>query len=400
MGKRLTLGLSLGATYFLGRSLLIAEQVFTGKGPSTLYELVYHFLPVVLMVGAIARFRQRLTPRSLAIGLLILSWGITIVTNLPKGWADVVEPDYKGWTLGFFSIASIVPFRWPLHLVSHVGAYLYYFSINLALGHSAFPPHTTAAEFVFDLIWISAMPNFVVFLYERLSRSEFHTQQALHEAQHRSEQLLLDILPAPIANRLRQERTTIADRFEEVTVLFADIVGFTHFSAQLPPDQVVDWLNQIFSRFDRLSRHYQLEKIKTIGDAYMVVGGLPQPSPDHAQRVAQMALAMQQTLVEMSQETGQTFEMRIGIHTGPVVAGVIGLHKFAYDLWGDTVNLASRMESHGRPGKIQMTPATRNRLQADDPQGHYVCVPRGIIEVKGKGQMLTYWLEAADPAIV
>lgn len=395
MRQRLILGLGLGVCYFMGQSLLKTVHAIADTNAHEIYTLIYHALPALLMLGAIAALKRRFNPRILAFSLLLLTWSITIVTNLPKGWQDVVEPDFKGWMLGFFSIAAIVPFRWPLHLLAHLGSYLYYFGINLALGQPVFQTQASPAEFVFDLVWISAMPNLVVLLYERLSYSEFCTQQALRVAQQRSEQLLLDILPAAIADRLRQNRTTIADRFEAATVLFADIVGFTEFSAALPPDQVVDWLNIIFSHFDRLCRQYQLEKIKTIGDAYMVVGGLPDPCPDHVERVVQMALAMQAALAQIAEETGQRFEMRIGIHTGPVVAGVIGLHKFAYDLWGDTVNLASRMEAQGQPGKIQVTTAVRDRLATLEPPAPYICRPRGMLEVKGRGKMPTYWLESA-----
>jgi class 3 adenylate cyclase len=205
----------------------------------------------------------------------------------------------------------------------------------------------------------------------------------------RAERLLLNILPASIAQRLGHNQDTIADSFEEATVLFADIVNFTNLSSQISPTELVSLLNEIFSRFDRLLERYGLEKIKTIGDSYMVVGGLPLIRPDHAEAVAEFALEMQQQIQEFNVERGQEFSMRIGINTGPVVAGVIGLKKFIYDLWGDTVNTASRMESHGIPGAIQVSFATYERLK-----DKYLFEERGTIDVKGKGEMNTYLLKS------
>ncbi|WP_160148354.1 adenylate/guanylate cyclase domain-containing protein [[Leptolyngbya] sp. PCC 7376] len=214
------------------------------------------------------------------------------------------------------------------------------------------------------------------------------TEEALKEQQQQTENLLLNILPESIATQLRQSGRTIARQFSAVTVLFADIVGFTEFSANLSPIEVVKILNQIFSGFDELTEKYKLEKIKTIGDSYMVVGGLPEPRPDHAAAIANMALDMQQTLTDLNEKTGHSFKLRIGINSGAVVAGVIGQKKFIYDLWGDTVNIASRMESHGVPDQIQCSLATYERL----PQDNYQWEERGSIRVKGKGEMQTYFL--------
>lgn len=206
-------------------------------------------------------------------------------------------------------------------------------------------------------------------------------------AQQRSEHLLLNILPQPIAQRLKRDAGAIADAYEEVTVLFADLVDFTHYSASRIPHQLVDALNDIFSDFDHLAERFGLEKIKTVGDAYMAVAGLPTPRPDHAGAAAEMALAMQRAMAQRAARTGEALRLRIGIHSGPVVAGVIGRKKFTYDLWGDTVNIASRMESHGVPGRIQVTPETRTRLR-----DHYIFEERGQIPVKGMGEMTAYFL--------
>ncbi|MEB3886984.1 adenylate/guanylate cyclase domain-containing protein [Lyngbya sp. CCY1209] len=222
---------------------------------------------------------------------------------------------------------------------------------------------------------------------KRLRDQEQAYLKKLAAEQEKSEQLLLNILPAPIAARLKQGESTIADSFADVTVLFADIVNFTKLSANLSPSELVEILNQIFSVFDELAERYELEKIKTIGDAYMVVGGLPTPRPDHAEAIAEMALEMQQIVGDFSLKPGQPLQMRMGINTGPVEAGVIGTRKFAYDLWGDTVNTANRMESHGVAGKIQVTAATYERLR-----DKYQFEERGVIEVKSKGKMTAYFL--------
>jgi adenylate cyclase len=212
--------------------------------------------------------------------------------------------------------------------------------------------------------------------------------KTLAEEQAKSERLLLNILPAAIAQQLKQEERTIADSFPEVTVMFADIVGFTELAAQTPAIELVEILNVIFSEFDQLTDEHGLEKIKTIGDAYMVVGGLPAAKPNHAEAIAAMALDMQDRITEFCSETGKALSIRIGINTGPVIAGIIGTKKFIYDLWGDTVNIASRMESHGIPGSIQVTEETYKRLK-----NQYVFEDRGLISVKGKGEMNCYLLK-------
>jgi len=218
------------------------------------------------------------------------------------------------------------------------------------------------------------------------------SEVALRQARKKAELLLLNILPQPIAERLKKGQRTIADSFEEVTVMFADLVEFTKYSAQTSPQALVETLNVIFSMFDRLAEKHGLEKIKTIGDAYMVVAGLPTPRKDHAEAMAQMALDMREAIAKYNSENGESFKIRIGINSGPVVAGVIGIKKFSYDLWGDTVNTASRMESQGQPGQIQVTRATYERLQAQ-----YLFDERFPIHVKGKGEMTTYLLTGKKP---
>jgi class 3 adenylate cyclase len=204
---------------------------------------------------------------------------------------------------------------------------------------------------------------------------------------HENERLLLNILPEPIAQRLRDGEALIADRFDDVTLMFADIVEFTRLSSAMSAPELVGVLNEVFTVFDSLVERYDLEKVKTIGDAYMVVGGMPERSDDHPAKVAEMALDLAEAVgrIEAASRLGISF--RIGMHCGPVVAGVIGTKKFIYDVWGDTVNLASRMESLGVPGRVQVTHAIKERLG-----DAYLFEARGLIDVKGKGPTPAYFL--------
>ena len=216
---------------------------------------------------------------------------------------------------------------------------------------------------------------------EQVYLNQIETERA------KSEGLLLNVLPRAIADRLKNGESVIVDSFPEVTVLFADLVGFTGLAAQMAPAAVVRLLNDIFTSFDELASRHGLEKIKTIGDAYMAVAGLPAPRPDHAAAAARMALDMQEVLRRFSGEPHTGLSMRIGLNTGPVIAGIIGRHKFSYDLWGDTVNTASRMESHAEPDTIQVTSATANLLER-----HFDLARRDAVAIKGKGQLTTYFV--------
>ena len=210
---------------------------------------------------------------------------------------------------------------------------------------------------------------------------------ALRSEQAKAESLLLNILPRSIAERLKDDSATIADQFESASILFADVVDFTPFSERLPPADVVGVLDHLFTHFDALADHYGLEKIKTIGDAYMVAAGVPTPRPDHAQALANMALDMREAMRASDDVAHLGLELRIGINSGPVVAGVIGRKRFLYDLWGDAVNTASRMESHGTPGQIQITASTRELLNDE-----FELEPRGTVTIKGKGAIETWYL--------
>jgi adenylate cyclase len=216
---------------------------------------------------------------------------------------------------------------------------------------------------------------------------------ALRGEQERSELLLLNILPSSIAERLKADSQTIADHFDAASVVFADVVDFTPLSQRLSPAEMVGVLDRLFSHFDALVERHGLEKIKTIGDAYMAAAGVPEPVPDHARKAALLALDMREVVVTSPVADGPVLQLRIGINSGPVVAGVIGTKRFLYDLWGDAVNTASRMESHGTAGEIQITHATYELLKDE-----FVCRRRGTIPVKGKGEMETWYLEALRSA--
>lgn len=226
--------------------------------------------------------------------------------------------------------------------------------------------------------------------YGQVSKQQASLSEAyrnLEEAQQKSSALLHNILPDAIAERLKRGETLIADTFPEVSVLFADIVGFTAISSTMSAQTLINVLGEVFTLFDSLCDQFGLEKIKTIGDAYMCVGGLPEPRPDHAEAAAEMALGMVAGIATSELAHQSNLQLRIGIHTGSVVAGVIGRKKFIYDLWGDTVNTASRMESHGAVGQIQVSEATYERLK-----DYFHFGVRGSVPIKGKGEMKTYFL--------
>ena len=252
---------------------------------------------------------------------------------------------------------------------------------SLAASAAAIPMGVQVTFFVLNILGVSVTAYLLL-------------QYAVRErdaALARSDGLLLNVLPRSIAERLKRDPGVIAERYDEVTVLFADVADFTPFAERTSPERLVGVLNEVFSAFDNLTERHALEKIKTIGDAYMVAGGLPELRADHAEAVAALAVDMQSELARVCSALDLGLAIRIGIDSGPVVAGVIGRRKFIYDLWGDTVNTASRMESHGIAGRIQVTEATYRRLR-----DRYRFEDRGEMEVKGKGRIKTYLLVADD----
>jgi guanylate cyclase len=256
---------------------------------------------------------------------------------------------------------------------------------RLSQDPAVLPRGVVIAFFVLNVMGVT-LCSYVMLAYFVEQRARVH--RALEAERERSERLLLNVLPEPIAARLKRDSGVIAEHYDSVSVVFADLVGFTERSQVMAPQELVSLLDQIFSAFDRLVDREGMEKIKTIGDAYMAAGGLPEPRPGHLEAAVRTALAMRDEIADLARRSGQPWlAVRIGIDTGPAVAGVIGRRKFIYDLWGDTVNTASRMESHGLPGQIQVTERVAAAL---DPR--FTVEPRGTVEVKGKGPMTTFLL--------
>jgi class 3 adenylate cyclase len=379
-------------------------------------------------VTPLHRRLRRLPAPVVDAGLAVLL-GIAITVAIDVAPPQGREPDALAYALGW-TIAALALFRrrWPLAVLLASAATLQAYNqldnpglfaavpLSVALatawaaGHRGWSLAVAAwfagAPIVYFAVADQALPpdslpNIALLAAVLLLGEAVRNRRALDREhrlllaeQERSERLLLNVLPAPIAARLKQADGVIADEFPEVTVLFADIVDFTLRSQQSTPEQVVQVLDDLFSAFDELARQRGLEKIKTIGDAYMVVGGLPNPRPDHAEAVAEMALAMREEVARRTDPGGRPLAVRIGIDTGPVVAGVIGRSRFSYDLWGDTVNTASHMESHGVTGCIQVTARTYERLRDG-----FRFQRRGPIAVKGKGEMVTYLLVGRSPSI-
>jgi adenylate cyclase len=243
------------------------------------------------------------------------------------------------------------------------------------------------------LIWaffvlnVGSLSSIILILLSFFIRKKDEAFHLLRLEEQKAENLLLNILPPEIAAILKNGQQTIADHFDGASILFADLVGFTALTHHLEPAQMVQLLNEIFTHFDALVEKYGVEKIRTIGDNYMVAAGVPRPQPDHALRLAHMGLDMQAYIQSRWANERPPVDFRIGINSGPVIGGVIGRKKFVYDIWGDAVNIASRMESHGVPGQIQITHATYELIRDD-----FICKPRGGIQIKGRGEMETYFL--------
>jgi class 3 adenylate cyclase len=341
------------------------------------------FIPVLLLLFACSflPFYKNIFDWMTSAGIVVAGLGVMLVQMVvdPKGFplftTSIILVILSGYTLARlrFLYASLA--GWTL-LTVHV-----LISIFVTHGQSLTILMSAAFLVVTNVIgMISAYYN------EQYMRRDYIQRLMLDEERYRSENLLLNILPPPVAERLKRGEL-VADSFEKVSVLFADIVDFTPWSSSRRPEEVLAKLNVVFSSFDDLAEKYGLEKIKTIGDAYMVVSGVPLPREDHVRVIAEMALDMRSALAKICTPDDEPFDIRIGIHCGPLVAGVVGNKKFIYDLWGDTVNIASRMESHGVPGKIQVSEAVYNCLR-----GEYEFEKRGLLAVKGRGEMTTYWL--------
>ncbi|EDN68657.1 adenylate/guanylate cyclase [Beggiatoa sp. PS] len=395
MFKRLQLGLIVAACSILS-FFLVNVVLHEHEMEKHLFWLSIQMIEELSLLSCLILLHTKIGRTHLPYIFLWFSWSITLIPQYGAFRFGFMQFDIIAWSLMFLGQAALMPVRWRLHLLSQAMVFIHFYLINQWFNLSiplfeSFPEYVTYLYF----LWFCIICDLSVFLYERLQKAEFEARFALqteHGAlkveQEKSERLLLNILPLSIAQRLKQEEQIIADHFTNVTVLFADIVGFTQLSERLSAKKLVELLNEIFSTFDKLVEKHGLEKIKTIGDAYMVVGGLPVPIEDSVTPIAEMALDMQEALAQFNRRYHYDLKIRIGIHNGAVVAGVIGLKKFAYDLWGDTVNTASRMESHGIAGCIQVS----NRVY-DALEDKYVLTKRGTIEIKGKGEMITYMLK-------
>ena len=352
-------------------------------------------LAIVLFVGSFYRFFQ--IGMCWLINLWMLIMNLTIL-----GMITIAQPGELAFT--FYPIGLM------LVLISGYvsSGDLWYSSLQgwlavagyLLVGifhHQMLTSTQTMLQFLtmnFFLVGLNIIGMMLAYGLERINRLTF-LQRLVIERQHKeaeelrmqSERLLLNVLPASIAERLKHGET-VADHFDQASILFADIANFTPYSADRTPAEVLALLNEIFSAFDQLTEKYGLEKIKTIGDAYMVVSGLPTPRSDHLDSLVEMALEMQAVMGIFRKNGLCDFDLRIGINTGPAMAGIIGYKKFSYDLWGDTVNVASRMESFGIPGEIQVTKEVYRLLKQK-----YTFQKRGHINIKGKGEMLVYLLK-------
>ncbi len=312
----------------------------------------------------------------------------------------LVLPFLLQWSLGGFVESSAVAlwafvaplgalvFYGPRPAVGWFAAFAVLVCVSAAIDSSLpkpDPPIPTWLALAFFALNVLGPAITTFGLLEYFVRSRDRAHRLLAVEQERSERLLLSIFPPPIAERLKVSQGVIAERSEEVSVLFTDISGFTPVAEKLPPEDIVALLDEVFSAFDELVAEHGLEKIKTIGDGYMAAAGIPTPRADHAEAAARAALAMRETLAALPAAAG--LSLRVGIDSGPAVAGVIGRSKLGYDLWGDTVNTASRMESHAPPGAIQLTERTRRRLPET-----FVLERRDGIAIKGKGEMTTYLL--------
>ncbi len=332
---------------------------------------------------------------------ILRKWG-AVLTAVVIGSTEVVIHQalaiyYLGWDYGFqYYLLVIVAFAFMMNfrtmwipgtmffvcLLSFLGFYYEVQYWNM--------PHVDLGATTRELFLMANVTSaftilaIMSYVYSEAART---AEAKLDLERLKSEKLLLNILPVSIAQRLKEDNSIIADHFDSTTVMFTDIVGFTAMSEKVTPTELVSYLNRMFSAFDDLAEKHRLEKIKTIGDAYMVAGGFPEERDCHAKDVSAMALDMLEVVEECNRITKQPVEIRIGIHTGPAVAGVIGIKKFAYDVWGDTVNTASRMESSGLPGRIQLSEQAAALLDGD-----FVIEERGMVELKGKCSMKTFWL--------
>ena len=322
-----------------------------------------------------------------AAAVLVAGGGIVTLLAVGRGEAGLY---WAGLMLVLMAIHGLFRPRFPISVALSAALIV---AFNASVIPAGILPLATVIADDFFLVSAAILGALGTYNLERLSRAHFLATEHLEEQRGRSERLLLNILPEPIARRLVAGEEPIADQHTEVTVLFADIVGFTAMTAGMRPEDLVQLLDRVFHEFELVARDHEIQKVKTVGDACMMVAGLSGTRNDHAMRVAEAALDMRQRIAECRTPEGEPLKLHIGIASGPVVAGVIGRTRFSYDLWGDVVNTASRMASLGERDRIQVTEDVVRLLA-----GRYTFRPRGALEVKGKGTMETWYLEARETA--
>jgi guanylate cyclase len=362
-----------GMTYLLFREITAAFLSLTYTAITFLCVLNYYrtrryqiLLYSQLIMGLILPFLQSLTLGGFLNSGAVILWSLTS----PLGALLLIGPKAAiRWWLAFLLLVFLNALLEPFLPTSN----------NL-------PPFLIRALFLGNITVVSSLAMLMLIYFVNQKNLAF---KLLSAEQEKSESLLLNILPKDIAAILKNQQQTIAERFECASILFADMVGFTELTARVPPETMVGVLNEIYSHFDTLVEKYDLEKIRTIGDNYMVASGVPRPRPDHAQALAHLALEMNAYVVNHAGIQGSPISFRMGINSGPVVGGVVGRKKFVYDVWGDAVNIASRMESHGVPGKVHISQATYELIHSE-----FECELRGKVPIKGKGELETCFLVA------
>ena len=359
--------------------LMLDPQALLKTGPIRLVVVIWFVIGIGVTFLPTVRNRPSLIPWLALMTYSVVAIGLgAVLAQLPGGFVAGVG----GFILGMIFIPMLIYKFWQSFLIVLPLVVIPLATMAVA-GASWF-------EIINALAWISGGAGFVIgfaYLVDVINRRAFQLEKLLEREKQRSDELLLNILPAEVAERLKSGEEPLADHRDAVTVLFADLVGFTEMSREMPATELVTLLNDLFSRFDELVQQHGAEKIKTIGDAYMVASGLSESSADHVERMASLALGMRDAFVEFRQQHGLDLKLRIGVHSGAVVAGVIGKQKFAYDLWGDTVNVASRMESEGLPDEIQISANAWQGLSEK-----YQTEPRGEIAIKGHRPTMTYLL--------
>jgi class 3 adenylate cyclase len=378
---RQLLGALVGTVLFASFTLL--DSSFTDEPSHLLPMRIFVTLWLLGAMALIAFDRKNLHKNAWLVysAVLATSWGLDLAPFIAEGYPSSLVTG--GNMLSAAALFGGLGVR-ARHMPAMAGLLLAGWGVAAAF-HGG-PTHTVLANFIF-ITGIVALGAVSGWMLEQLRRRNFTKELSLQEERERSDRLLHNILPEEIAARLRVDPAAIADGSDAVTVVFADVVGFTPMAEHLPPAALVKLLDELFSEFDTVCDRHGVEKIKTIGDAYMAVAGVPTPDSDHAGSAARVAIGFLEVADSFQGWPGH-LDLRVGLSSGPAVAGVIGRNKFAYDLWGDTVNTASRMESHGRPGLIQVSEPTRELLD-----GRYAFSGPAVTEVKGKGALTTYFLE-------